>query len=115
MKKLGLLMVAMMLANVPLAGARNWKDGKIEATSETDVAWKVWGQKNTLHYTIETEDMVYFAEFTYKPGTHGDNHAPNIAANALTKIAIEGRHAYILDVAGKEVKLHITKKMKIQK
>src|ERR1700674_5774864 len=115
MKKLGMLMVALLAASGCLAGARNWKEGKIEATSETDVAWKVWGQKNTLHYTIETEDMVYFADYTYKPGAHGDSHGPNIAVNVLTKIAIEGRHAYILDVAGKEVKLHITKKMKVQK
>jgi hypothetical protein len=115
MKKFSLLLVALLVTTSVSLAARNWKEAKIETTSETDVSWKVWGQKNTLHYTIETEDMVYFAEFTYKPGTHGDNHAPNIAANALTKIAIEGRHAYILDVAGKEVKLHITKKMKIQK
>ena len=114
MKKLSLLM-ALLATSASLAGARTWKEAKIETTSETDVSWKVWGQKNTLHYTIETEDMVYFADFTYKPGTHGDNHGPNIAVNVLTKIAIEGRHAYILDVTGKEVKMHITKKMKIQK
>jgi hypothetical protein len=32
--------------------------------------------------------------------------------NELTQIAIEGRRAYVLDVNGKEVKMHISKKIK---
>jgi ABC-type uncharacterized transport system YnjBCD substrate-binding protein len=112
MKKLCLLMMTLLVATASLAKTRDWKTAKIEATSETDVSWKLWGEKSTMHYTIETEDMIYFADYTFKPGQHSDSHPPNIAVNALTKIAIEGRHAYVLDVAGKEVKLHIVRKTK---
>lgn len=110
MKKLQLLMLTLFVATTSLANTRDWKTAKIEATSETDVSSKAFGEKNTMHYTIETEDMIYFADFTFKPGQHSDSHPPDIAVNELTKIAIQGRHAYILDVRGKEVKMHIVRK-----
>jgi hypothetical protein len=109
MKNFRLLML-LLLATASLANARVWKTAKILDTSETDVSGKMWGEKNTLHYTIETEDMIYFADYTYNPGKHSDSRAPNIAVNVLAKIAIEGRHAYILDVTGREVRLHIVRK-----
>jgi len=112
MKKFSLLMLALLLATTSLAKTRNWKSAKIEASSETDVSWKLFGEKNTIHYTIETEDMIYFADYTYSPGPHTDSHARDIPVNAVTKIAIEGRSAYVLDVNGKEVKLHIIRKTK---
>ena len=112
MKKFSLLMLTVLVATACLAKTRNWKQAKIEATSETDVSWKVWGEKTTMHYTIETDDMIFFADYSYKPGQHSDSHAPDIAVNALTKIAIEGKHAYVLDVTGKEVKLQIVRKTK---
>ncbi len=110
MKKFRFLILLLVVAAASLANAREWKAAKILDTSETDVSGKMWGEKNTLHYTIETDDMIYFADYSYKPNGHSDSHAPNIAVNELTKIAIEGRHAYILDVAGREVKLHIVRK-----
>jgi hypothetical protein len=81
-------------------------------TSETDVSGEMRGAKNTLHYTIETDDMIYFVNCSYKPGKNGRSGAPDIAVSVQTKIAIEGRHAYILDVMGGEVKPHIVKKSK---
>ena len=110
MKKLRLLILTLLVATTSLATTREWKTAKIEATSETNVSWKMWGEKTTMHYTIETEDMIFFADYTYKP--HSASHAPDIAVNALTKIAINGKHAYVLDVTGKEVKLHIARKTK---
>lgn len=112
MKKLRLLMLTLLVATTSLAKTREWKTAKIEATSETNVSWKMWGEKTTMHYTIETDDTIFFADYTYKPGQHSDSHPPNIAVNALTKIAINGKHAYVLDVTGKEVKLHIVRKTK---
>jgi hypothetical protein len=109
MKKFRLLLL-LLVAGASVAKTREWKTAKILDTSETDVSGKMWREKNTLHYTIETDDMIYFVDYSYKPGEHSDSHAPNIAVTELTKIAIEGRHAYILDVAGKEVKLHIVRK-----
>jgi|SRR5580658_2120672 hypothetical protein len=111
MKKLTLLM-SVLLATTSLAATRNWKDAKVEVSSETDVSSKLLGDKNTMHYTIETEDMIYFVDYTFKPSQHSDGHAPNISVNALTKIAIAGHHAYVQDVTGKELKMHITKKLK---
>jgi hypothetical protein len=112
MKKLGLLVLTLLVAAASLAKTRDWKTAKIEATSETDVSSKLLGEKNTMHYTIETENMIYFADYTYKPGPHTDTHARDLPVNAETKIAIEGKHAYVLDVNGKEVKLHIVRKTK---
>jgi len=40
------------------------------------------------------------------------NHHEAAAVNAKTKIAIEGKDAYILDDTGREVKLSIEKKTK---
>ena len=112
MKKLRFLMLTLLFATSSLAKTRHWKTAEIEATSETDVSSKLLGEKNTMHYTIETDDMIYFADYTYKPGQNGDSHARSIPVSAVTKIAIEGRHAYVLDAAGKEVKLHIVRKTK---
>jgi hypothetical protein len=111
MKKVRLLLLTMVLAIAYLAEAREWKTATVVNSSETDVSGKLIGEKNTIHYTIETDDMIYFADYTYKPSQHSDSHPPDIAVTVSTKIAIAGRHAYILDVNGKEVKLHITKKM----
>ena len=111
MKKLTLLMFVLLIATASPAKTRNWKDAKIEVSSETDVSSKLFGEKNTMHYTIETEDMVYFVEYTFKPSQHSDGHPPNISVNAITKIAIEGHHAYVQDVAGKELKMRIIKKL----
>jgi hypothetical protein len=112
MRKLSLLVLTLLVAAVSLAKTRDWKTAKIEATSETDVSSKLMGEKNTMHYTIETETMVYFADYSYIPGSNSDGHTRGIPVNAITKIAIEGKHAYILDVNGKEVKLHIVRKVK---
>jgi hypothetical protein len=110
MKKLMLLMLTMLIASASLAKSREWQAGTIVLTSENDVSWPLWGEKNTLHYTIETSHSIYFVEYTYKPSQHNNGHAPNIELNAPTKIAVEGKHAYLLDANGREVKLHIIKK-----
>ncbi|MGC1414122.1 MAG: hypothetical protein WA817_02500 [Candidatus Acidiferrum sp.] len=109
MKILRFLMLTLLFATSALA-ARHWKTGEIELTSETKVSWKLWGEKTTIHYTIETPDMIYFAEYAYKPNQHHES-PPQIEMGSSAKIAIEGHHAYVLDVSGKEVKLHIIKKV----
>jgi hypothetical protein len=110
MKKFRLLMLLLLVAAASPVKAREWKTAKILDTSETDVSGKMWRDKNTLHYTIETDDMIYFVDYSYKPGGRSSTRVPNIAVTELTKVAIEGRHAYILDVTGREVKLHIVRK-----
>ena len=108
MKNLIVLVLAVLLAAASPANARDWKPGTIDLTSETRVSSKLGGEKSTLHYTIQTADRVYFAEYSYKPGHDGE--PPKILLSAPTNIAIEGNHAYVLDVTGKEVKLHLVKK-----
>ena len=110
MKKLMLLLLTILLPTASFAKTREWNTATIVLTSENDVSWPMWGEKDTLHYTIETSDMIYFVDYTFKPGQHNNSHGPNLALNAPTKIAIEGKHAYILDVTGREVKLHIVRK-----
>ena len=70
------------------------------------------GQKNTMHYTVETDDMVYFIDYTYQPGEHKNGKPPDIGGNTVTKIAVEGKHAYVLDATGQEIKLKVVKKTK---
>jgi hypothetical protein len=112
MQKLSVLLLTLLFAVASLAKTRDWKIAKVEMSSETEVSSKLGGQKDIIHYTIETEDMLYFAEYSFKPGHGTDSHAPGIVLDEPTKIAIEGSHAYVLDVAGNEVKLHITRKAK---
>jgi hypothetical protein len=113
MKNLSLITLVLLVLAVSPANSRQWKMAKVELTSETDVSSKLLGEKNTVHFTIETEDMIYFAEYTFKPG-HSNSHIPDVTANTFSKIAIEGRHAYLLDATGKEVKLHISRKLSKQ-
>lgn len=110
MNKTTLLLAAMLLATACLANTRNWKTGRVIDSSETEQTGGFKGDTNTLHYTIETDDAVYFVDYAYKPGQHGGSGAPDIAVNITTKIAVEGKTAYILDVNGREVKLRVTKK-----
>jgi hypothetical protein len=105
-----ILILTMMIAITPLATAREWKHGMIVVTSQTNSSWPLWGEKDTLRYTIETSDMIYFVEYTFRPSTHSNNPGPEIPFNVETKIAIEGKHAYTLDAKGKEVKFHIVRK-----
>ncbi len=111
MKKFRLLLLTMIVvAAVCPAKAREWKTARIVEASETDVSGELRGKRNIVHYTIETEERVYFADYTYKPDQKNNSHPPDIAVNIVTKVAIEGRHVYILDANGKAVKLHIVKK-----
>lgn len=113
MNKLRLLMMLTLLAAATSpASERDWIIGKIDLTSENKVSSKLGGEKTTMHYTIQTGDMTYFADYSYKPGQHGENEPPHILLSEPTKIAIEGKTVYVLDVTGKEVKLHIVKKTK---
>jgi hypothetical protein len=112
MKKFTLLMLTMLFATASLAKTRDWKTATVVVTSETDVSWPLWGEKKTMHYTIETSDLICFAEYVYKPDQHNNSRGPDIVLNVPTKVAIDGRHAYVVDVTGKEVKLHIVKKTK---
>ncbi len=110
MRTVRLLLLTLSLAATAFAGTRDWKHARVVDSSETDVSGEMRASKNTVHYTIETQDALYFVDYTYKPDQHSDNRPPDLAVNVETKIAIEGKHAYILDVTGKEVKLHIVKK-----
>jgi hypothetical protein len=109
---IGILLLTMLIAAPCGAKTRDWKPARVVNVTESAVSWELTGQKNTMHYTIETEDMVYFGDYSYRPGEHKNGHAPDVGGNVVTKIAIEGRHAYVLDAYGKEVKLHIVKKIK---
>lgn len=110
MRRISVLLTAMLLATVCLANTRNWKTARVIDSSETEQTGGFKGDTNILHYTIEADDAIYFVDYAYKPGQHGGSGAPDIAQNIMIKMAVEGKTAYILDVNGREVKLHITKK-----
>jgi hypothetical protein len=109
MKKLSLALALILVATVCWANTRDWKTARVINSSETQVTGGMKGDTNTLHYTIETDDAIYFVDYAYKPGQRGGSGAPDIAQNITTKIAVEGKTAYIVDVNGREVKLRVTK------
>lgn len=111
MNKLCFLLLPLLLATAAPAATRDWKPAKVDVVSATDVSGKLIGEKNTIHYAIETADTIYFADFTYKPN-HNGQRAPTISVTEPTKVAIQGHSAYVLDLAGNEVKMHITRKSK---
>jgi hypothetical protein len=91
MKKLLLLMLTVLIATPSLAKPREWQTGTIVLTSENDVSWPLWGEKDTLHYTIETSAMICFVQYACKPSQHNNSHGLNLPLNVPTKIAIEGK------------------------
>lgn len=105
-----ILLITLCLATVLTANTRDWKEAVVINVTETDVTGELRAPKNTMHFTIETVDTIYFADFVYKPGDRNNGSAPDVAVNEPTKIAVEGKHIYILDGKGKELKLHIVKK-----
>jgi len=109
MKKLGLLLL-ILAVSVVSASSRDWKDARVINSSETQVSSGMRGDTNTLHYTVETDTMIYDLDYSYRPSQRGSSGAPDIAVNVKIKIAVEGKSAYILDVNGREVKLHVVKK-----
>jgi hypothetical protein len=113
------LLLVLMIATASFAKTREWKEAKVTDISETIVSTASWGDTNIRHYRIETDDMIYVLDYGYNPavkapwpGQHSKNRAPDVTVNAKTKIAIEGKDAYILDDTGREVKLPIAKKTK---
>ncbi len=119
MKRVGLLLLMIALTSAAFPKTREWKEAKVTDVSDTIVSAASWGDTNIRHYTIETDDMIYVLDYAYNPaikapwpGQHSKNRAPDVTVNAKTKIAIEGKDAYILDDTGREVKLPIVKKTK---
>ncbi len=110
MKSFGLLLLILATANAVFANARDWKAARVVDSSETDISGQMRGSKNTVHYTIETEERLYYLDYTYKPSQENNGGAPSLAVNVMTKIAVSGKHAYILDANGKELKMQIVKK-----
>jgi hypothetical protein len=113
-KFLVLLLASVISASATVANTRAWKEAIVINVTETDVTGELHSPKNTMHYTIETPDTIYFADFAYKPSQQGKSSIPDIAVNVPVKIAVEGHSAYILDTAGREVKLHVKKKKAVK-
>src|SRR5579863_5378585 len=93
------------------AWGRDWKPASVISISESNVSGPLVREKHTMHYTVETDDMVLLLEYSYHPAA-GKEGAPKIALDGVTKIAIGGSHAYLQDITGTEVKMHIVKKTK---
>jgi hypothetical protein len=99
-----------LLAAASIAQARNWKPVMIIGISEDNVSGKLIREKHTMHYTVETEDMVLQVDYAFHPSSGKHGSAPALPVNAVTKISVEGRHVYILDANNDEVKMHIVRK-----
>lgn len=120
MKKLAALVFLLFLTG-SFAEAKDWQEAVIIGTSESDVTSPmIRGTKTIMHYTVETKDFLLLLDYTYYPSTKSDtpdqpgkNSPPSLPLGEPTKIAIEGHHAYLLDIHGAEVKMSIKKKTKV--
>ncbi|MGA2094759.1 MAG: hypothetical protein ABSH39_00540 [Candidatus Acidiferrum sp.] len=118
MKKSATLLL-FLFATLCFAKTRDWKTAAVLSVSETNVSGPLIRETSTVHYIVETDDFVLMLDYSYHPkGTapptdpHSKNAPPSIAVSGVTKVAIEGKTAYILDTTGSEVKMHIVKKTK---
>ena len=75
--------------------------------------------KVVLHYTVVTNELTLLLDYTYHPPTKADepekpgkNSPPSMLLSGTTKVAVEGHHAYVLDVNGIAIKMQIKKKTK---
>ncbi len=119
MKKLAL---AFLLFSVGwITEARDWQTAVVIGTSETQVTSPMMREpKNVVHYTVETKDFLFQLDYAYHPSKKtddpdqpGKNTPPSIALGEEIKLALSGHTAYLLDIHGKEVKMHVKKKSKI--
>jgi len=113
--------VFFLLLTGSFGAAKDWETAVIIGTSESDVTSPmIRGSKTVMHYTVETKDYLLLLDYTYHPSTKSDtpdepgkNSPPSLPLGEPTKIAIEGHHAYLLDIHGAEVKMSIKKKTKV--
>jgi hypothetical protein len=112
------LALAILWATTASAKPHEWKNARVVSVETTVVSMAAWGDTNTIHYKIETDDMTYVLEYVFNPavkapwpGQHSRTRSPNLTVNGKTKIAIDGRDAYILDDDGRDVKLPIASKI----
>lgn len=104
-----------------IAEAREWQTAVVIGTSETQVSSPMMREpKNIVHYTVETKEFLLLLDYTYHPSKKqdepdhpGKNTPPSIALGEEIKLAVSGHTAYLLDVHGNEVKMHVKKKTKI--
>jgi hypothetical protein len=114
----GLFLVGFLAAG--MACAKDWKTGAIIGVSQTKETSPMMREaKIVMHYTVVTDALTLQLDYAFHPPTKSDepdepgkNSPPSMALGGTTKVAVEGHHAYLLDVNGKEVKMAIKKKSK---
>ena len=119
MKKFVVILFGLLAAG-GLASARDWKNATIIGVSQTTVNSPMMSKpKIIMHYTVSTDNLTLFLDYTFHPPTKpdepeqpGKNSPPSVPLGEPIKIAIEGHHAYFHDASGKEIKMEIKKKVK---
>lgn len=119
MKKIAVLLFGLLVAG-GFARAKDWKTATIIGVSQTTVTSPMMREpKIIMHYTVSTDNLTLFLDYTYHPPRKSDepeqpgkNSPPSVPLGEPTKMAIEGHHAYFVDASGKEIKMEIKKKLK---
>jgi hypothetical protein len=118
--KRSLALILAMLATAGIVLAKDWQTAAIIGVTQSTVTSPMMSRaKIIMHYTVVTDTLTLQLDFTYhppnksgEPDEPGKNSPPSMALGGTTKIAVEGHHAYLLDVNSKEVKMEIKKKTK---
>ena len=108
MKKFSVLLF-LVVAMTCLAKTREWKTAQVTDMSTTDVNQALGGATQILRYTVETDDMIYVLEYNCK---YDSKCAAGVTTKGATKIAIEGKDAYLQNKSGKGVKMRIVSQAK---
>ena len=110
----------MLALSACLAAAKEWKAASVISVSETTVTSPMMRRPEIIeHYIVETNDVVLQLDYSFhrptkpdEPDQPGKNCPPQVPLGGFTKIAVSGHTAYLLDISGAEIKMHIKKKMK---
>ena len=119
MRRFGVVLF-LLTATTLCAVAKDWKVATVISMSESTVTSPMMGRPEIIeHYTVETNDLVLELDYSFHRSTKpdeadqpGKNSPPRVPLGEATKIAISGHTAYVLDMSGAEVKMHIKKKMR---
>jgi hypothetical protein len=114
------IFVFVLAVSAGLIQAKDWKPGAVVGMTQTTLTSPMMRlPKIVLHYTVVTDELTLVLDYTYHPPANpndpqepGKNSPPSVALTGTTKVAVEGHHAYVLDINGKEIKMAIKKKTK---
>lgn len=113
-----LVVISLSVASVGAAKQHEWQEGILtKITSEAPGALTPGAETlfryriKRSYYWITAGNITYVVVNSWSVGFHSPKAPLNVTLNGKIKIAIEGKNAYILDDAGKQIERPIVAKI----